>query len=290
MTRLDPLAFAEAVSAETALEFVGSEGRNPDGLRWLELVLAGHEARKTFTIRAEIGWRRLDVRFRLGNFAGDLMAAIRSVDESGRHLFRAILEACAVDGAEVVLSLNGNKRSYLDDTLWNESWRSFSIDIGKGMLAINEGDANADQHLVQKWATRLATAVIALLPVEEAPADPAEVGGLPEGATVRIEVNRYERDPRNRMAALAIHGYACLVCGTNMEDRYGPVARRLIEVHHVVPVSELGEGYVICPREDLAPLCPDCHAVAHRRSPPYSIVELQNMLRQQADSKANTLV
>ena len=122
-------------------------------------------------------------------------------------------------------------------------------------------------------------AVIALLPVEEELEEVFDSHGLPEGAKMRIEVNRYERDRRNRAAALAIHGHRCMACDTDMAERYGPVAEGLIEVHHIVPVSVIGPKYVVNPRSDLVPLCPDCHAVVHRRSPPYSIQELQNMLR-----------
>jgi 5-methylcytosine-specific restriction protein A len=102
--------------------------------------------------------------------------------------------------------------------------------------------------------------------------------GLPEGAKTRIEVNRYERDRRNRAAALAIHGYCCKACKLDMGERYGSAAAGLIEVHHVTPVSQVGEDYIIDPRTDLTPLCPNCHSVAHRRNPPYSVDDLREML------------
>lgn len=279
MTALDPRALAEMVSTEAGLGFSGSEGRTSEGVRWLELIPAGHPAGQTFAIRVEIGWRRIDVRFRLGRFASELMSSVRSADESGRRVFRAVLDVCSDAGADVVLNLNGATRSHRDDAVWDESWRSFGFSVGKGMLAINEGNDTADIQLIEEWTTRVAAAVIALLPVEEDVEEIFEAHGLPEGAKMRIEVNRYERDRRNRAAALAIHGHRCMACGTNMAERYGPVAEGLIEVHHVVPISEVGSEYIIDPRSDLVPLCPDCHAVAHRRLPPYSIKELQNILR-----------
>lgn len=279
MTKHDPHALAEVVSTETGLGFVGSEGRTGEGVPWLELIPAGHPAGQTFAIRVEIGWRRIDVRFRFGSFASELMSSVRSADESGRRIFRAILDACGNAGADVVLTLNGATRSYKDDAVWGESWRSFGFAVGKGMLAINEGNDTTDMHLIEEWTTRVAAAVIALLPVEEDIEEVFDVHGLPEGAKIRIEVNRYERDRRNRAAAVAIHGHRCMACGTDMAERYGPVAEGLIEVHHIVPVSEIGPGYIIDPRSELVPLCPSCHSVAHRRSPPYSIKELQNMLR-----------
>lgn len=151
------------------------------------------------------------------------------------------------------------------------------------MLAINEGDAAEDMRQIELWTSRAAAAVFAILPVEADEEEDdnlsAEVVGLPEGAKTRIEVNRYERDRRNRAAALAIHGFVCKVCDLDMGARYGPTAAGLIEVHHVTPVSEVGEGYIIDPKLDLLPLCPNCHSVIHRRSPPFTVDELREMLQ-----------
>ena len=63
-----------------------------------------------------------------------------------------------------------------------------------------------------------------------------------------------------------------------MESRYGSIAAGMIEAHHVTPVSELGPDYVIDPLDDLVPLCPNCHAVAHRRNPPLSVSEVKAFL------------
>jgi predicted HNH restriction endonuclease len=63
-----------------------------------------------------------------------------------------------------------------------------------------------------------------------------------------------------------------------MEDRYGPAACELIHVHHLSPISEFGGTHLIDPVKELAPLCPNCHAVAHRRVPPFGIEELKALL------------
>lgn len=278
----DTILLAERVSAETGLDFVGTEGRDGEGRRWIELRPAGYPPGQTFGLRAVVGWRRLDVHFRPGNFAGELLIAMGSADESGQRGFQAVLEVCREDGADVTLTLNGAARSSNDPGVWAEPWRSLGLIVSRGMLAINEGDAAEDGRLVGLWTSRAAAAILALLPLEpecdEAAVAEPEVVGLPEGARTRIEVNRYERDRRNRAAALAIHGYACQACNVDLGDRYGVAAAGLIEVHHVTPVSEVGPGYIIDPRTDLLPLCPNCHSVAHRRSPPYSTQELREML------------
>jgi 5-methylcytosine-specific restriction protein A len=280
----DHRSLAERVSAETGLEFDGTDGRDSDGARWIELQPVGHPAGQTFAIRAVIGWRRIDVQFRPGSFAGDLMDAMGSADDTGRHTFRSILIVCREAGAEVTLTVNGNVHAPEDDAIWETPWRSFGLAIRKGMLSINEGDPVEDMRQIELWTFRTAAAILAILPLEidthDSEETSHEVLGLPEGAKARIEVNRYERDRRNRAAALAIHGYVCKVCNLNMGDRYGPVAAGFIQVHHVTPVSVIGEGYVINPKTDLVPLCPNCHSVAHRRTPPYSVDELRQMLDQ----------
>lgn len=277
----DPRSLAERISAETGLDFSGREGRDGDGTRWLELQPAGYPPGQTFTLRTLVGWRRLDVHFQPGNFAGDLMRAMGSADETGRRTFRTVLDVCRDADAEIVLSINGKSCLPDDSAIWESEWRSFGLDVRKGMLAINDGDIAEDMRQIELWTSRVAAAVLALLPVEiddvGLEASP-EIFGLPEGAKIRVEANRYERDRRNRAAALAIHGYSCKACKLDMSERYGAAAAGLIEVHHVTPVSQLGEGYIIDPRTDLVPLCPNCHSVAHRQTPPYSVDNLREML------------
>ncbi|CAM5194017.1 5-methylcytosine-specific restriction enzyme A OS=Bosea thiooxidans OX=53254 GN=SAMN05660750_04314 PE=4 SV=1 [Bosea thiooxidans] len=283
----DPRSLAERISAETGLEFSGREGRDSGGTRWLELQPAGYPSGQTFTLRTFIGWRRLDVHFRPGNFAGDLMNAMGSADETGRRTFRAVLDVCRDADAEITLSINGATYLPDDSAIWEMQWRSFGIDLRRGMLAINEGNAEEDMRQVELWTSRVAAAVLALLPVEteeDGSGASPEIVGLPEGARTRIEVNGYERDRRNRAAALAIHGYSCKACKLDMEERYGAAAAGLIEVHHVTPVSQIGKDYIIDPRTDLTPLCPNCHSVAHRRNPPYSVDDLREMVASAHDT------
>jgi hypothetical protein len=112
------------------------------------------------------------------------------------------------------------------------------------------------------------------LPDEVSPAK-----GVVEGAIRTITVNAYERDPAARSQCIAAHGRNCCVCGFSFAARYGPVADGYIHVHHLRPLSEVGGAHVVDPVEDLRPVCPNCHAVLHRRIPAYSIEEVQAFLR-----------
>jgi 5-methylcytosine-specific restriction enzyme A len=280
----DPAALAARVSAETGLEFRGKSGRDSDGTRWIELHPADYPPSQTFNIRTVLGWRRVDVQVQPGSFAGELLQSMGAADEGGRRAFVAVLKACKDDGGEIELAVNGLALALDDEQLWTAEWKSLTLLVRRGMLDLNQGDAEADERVVATWTSRVAAAVLALLPVEpvddqESPEpETPEVAGLPEGAKIRVEMNRYERDRRNRAAALAIHGYSCKACGVDLSEQYGDAAAGFIEVHHTTPVSEVGPGYIINPVTDLVPLCPNCHGVAHRRSPPYTVDELREML------------
>jgi len=112
------------------------------------------------------------------------------------------------------------------------------------------------------------------------PLHPEEVvpGEYVEGAVSKITVNRYERDPKARAACLAAHGTRCAVCGFDFGSTYGPEGDGVIVVHHLKEISTLGGAYAINPREDLRPVCANCHVILHRRTPAYSIKEVQRML------------
>ncbi|MGN6120555.1 MAG: HNH endonuclease [Rhodanobacter sp.] len=281
---LDAADLATRVSVETGLDFVGAGGRNADGSQTYQLQPSHHPAANTFTLQTLVGWRNIEVVFTPGSFSAELLEAMGLAEPTGRAAFVAVLGSSREHGAQVTLSLNNRERDFDDPTLWDVPWQNARLTLRKGMLPINDGDTVADAELIGSWVARLAAAILALLPLEADEADeqiyPDEtIFGLPEGAKVSLVVNRYERDRRNRAAALAIHGHICKACASDMGRRYGATAAGLIEVHHTTPVSRLGPGYVIDPRTDLVPLCPNCHAVAHRRNPPYSVEELQSLLR-----------
>lgn len=106
-----------------------------------------------------------------------------------------------------------------------------------------------------------------------------EVPSFLEGARYQVTVNAYERDPRARQLCIAKHGSACVICGFTFGAVYGTVAEGFIHVHHLRPLSEIGKEYEVDPIEDLRPVCPNCHAVLHRRQPAFSIDEVKAFLK-----------
>lgn len=99
-----------------------------------------------------------------------------------------------------------------------------------------------------------------------------------EGTKRNRLVTTYERNPKAREECLMYHGTTCQICELSFEKQYGLIGKGFIHVHHAVPVSEIKQEYEVDPVNDLFPVCPNCHAMLHRRTPPYTIAELKKMI------------
>lgn len=105
-----------------------------------------------------------------------------------------------------------------------------------------------------------------------------------EGATKTVKVNRYERDLSARTACIDEKGAFCNICELVFAEFYGDSCAGFIHVHHLVPLSEIRKGYHVNPSEDLLPVCPNCHAMLHRKNKafgdrPPSVGELKAMIK-----------
>lgn len=100
---------------------------------------------------------------------------------------------------------------------------------------------------------------------------------IPEGAKLRITVNRYERSNSARTKCIDRHGYTCIVCGMDFSKVYGEIGKDFIHVHHIVPISKIGKAYRINPTKDLVPICPNCHAMLHKGN--VSVEELKKIVK-----------
>lgn len=101
-----------------------------------------------------------------------------------------------------------------------------------------------------------------------------------EGALKRVYVNAYERNGYARAKCLEHYGYICAVCEFDFENTYGELGKNFIHVHHLISIAKIGKEYQINPKEDLIPVCPNCHAMLHRNSKqePLTVQELKNIL------------
>ncbi len=88
---------------------------------------------------------------------------------------------------------------------------------------------------------------------------------LYEGVKKQVTVNKYERNPIARARCVEFHGYCCMACGFDFRKVYGDVGKEFIHVHHIKPLHTINENYRIDYQKDLIPVCPNCHAMLHRR-------------------------
>ncbi len=101
---------------------------------------------------------------------------------------------------------------------------------------------------------------------------------LNEGEMRQVIMNRYERNHEARERCIAIKGYRCAVCGIDFKEIYGEIGEGFIHVHHTTPISSIGKGYTIDVLNDLVPVCPNCHAMIHKKNPPFTVAEMNDIL------------
>ena len=86
-----------------------------------------------------------------------------------------------------------------------------------------------------------------------------------EGHCKTVQVNIYERSSIARQKCIEYHGCTCMICGMDFEKVYGEVGKGFIHVHHIVPLYTIGKDYCVDYKNDLIPVCPNCHAMIHRK-------------------------
>ncbi|NEW00551.1 DUF3427 domain-containing protein [Bacillus megaterium] len=104
-----------------------------------------------------------------------------------------------------------------------------------------------------------------------------------EGSCKTISVNIYERNTKARQQCIDYYGVSCVVCSLNFFETYGHIGKDFIHVHHLIPLHKIGIEYEVDPIKDLRPVCPNCHAMLHRRNPAYSIQELKSIINRDYD-------
>ena len=59
----------------------------------------------------------------------------------------------------------------------------------------------------------------------------------------------------------------CACCGLDFEKAYGNIGEGYIEIHHLYPISQYPGQHDVNPKEDLVPLCSNCHSMVHAKMP-----------------------
>lgn len=114
--------------------------------------------------------------------------------------------------------------------------------------------------------------------------DVATSSRLFEGSPTEVRLTHYERSQAARRACIAHWGLSCCVCGFVFEAVYGQHGTDYIQVHHILPLAEIGERYEVDPVNDLRPVCPNCHAMLHRKETAMTIEKLRRIVEEKAQS------
>ena len=110
-------------------------------------------------------------------------------------------------------------------------------------------------------------------------------GEFLEGQALEVTLTKYERNREARRICLAQKGTSCAICRFNAAEVYGERFKGKIHVHHVVPISEIAEEYLIDIEEDLVPVCANCHMIIHSKNPPYTIEEVNSFYNSSSSKK-----
>jgi len=231
-----------------------------------------------FSSRVTVGWRTIESQFVPDTFSATLVTSMSQADESKRKLFTSFARTDIDNGDKVELSINEAASDPMDYHTWPTNWSSCTLSVKSPFTVIDANDDSETEEKILLYAKRLLSLILSLLPLEEK-TDKELPAGLPEGARMKIEVNRYERNRLNREACIEAKGAVCTVCSFNYHSFYGDIGDGYIHVHHIIPVSKLGENYILDPVNDLTPICANCHAMIHKQDPPYSVDKLKEIIQ-----------
>ncbi|QHE51679.1 HNH endonuclease [Pontibacillus sp. HMF3514] len=242
----------------------------------LEIRPTDLEKGEGFMLRLMIDWRSISAEFIPDNFSAKLIQTMGRT--TNKNVFNVIARKVLEDQKKIDMKINHKDVSPISSTLWDDHWSLMELKVENHNIIVNEKTVETIEDKLFDVGNDLLGLILSLLPLDYSRDIEFEL--LPEGAVSRVKVNKYERSPANRQACIAIHGTVCKVCEFDFESMYGrELGKGYIHVHHLTPISEMGEGYIINPTTDLVPICPNCHAMIHRRNPPYSISDLKSIIR-----------
>ncbi len=257
-----------------------------DSYPWVRVAPKG-EKDQMFSIKVT---NRSDVRlvisFEPQPFSAALVASMGRADDEKRAAFCDLVKLQIARGGAVSMLINGASVEPCDCSTWpKQEWRKVEY---HAVVVLPEGVAGEHDLVVDKvreWGCLAMGAFLSLVRidfVERSPTiDSNALSPQAEGDRLSVVVNKYERSVVNRFLCIARHGVTCSICGFDFKKKYGVIGDGFIHVHHIVPVSKIGPGYVVDPENDLAPVCPNCHAMLHRKDPPYMPDELRKIIEQE---------
>ena len=218
------------------------------------------------------GTRRHNITLIFGSFSNKLVAQIKEADAESLQLARLL-----------VGQLDNQFGVSFPAGMTLENWliedRAFRLEIERKGID-NYLSEKEIKETCKSIITPVLGALAELIGYEEM--SPNTVTGhsvKEEGAEYLSVVARRERNPRNRLLCLQIHGDICNVCSFMPSNHYLSLGS-IIEVHHIEQLAELEQPKIYDATTDLIPLCPNCHRAIHKKRPPYTPDELRSLLNE----------
>lgn len=254
-----------------------------DSYPWVRVTPKGEKGQMfsiKVTNRSDV---RLVISFEPQSFSAALVASMGRADDEKRGAFCDLVRLQMARGGVVSMLINGAPVEPHDFSTWPmQEWRKVEYHTVVVLPEGVSGERDQVMDKVREWGCLVMGTFLSLVRidlVERSPiVEPNALAPQKEGDRLSVVVNKYERSAVNRFLCIAKHGVTCSVCGFDFKQKYGEIGDGFIHVHHVVPVSKLGPGYVIDPENDLVPVCPNCHAMLHRKDPPYMPGELRQII------------
>ena len=252
-----------------------------DDYPWIRISPAGARERM-FSIKiTNISDVRLHIDFFPQTFSANLIEAMGRASGDSKMAFCEAVKLLQARGARVFMSINHHSVNPCDIMTWpDDKWAKIDFHAVIDMPPEAANDQEQVDSCVKEWGCLTMGAFMSLVRI--APIGQARTNGISapetEGDRYSVIANRYERSAVNRFLCIAKKGYACSICGLDFEKKYGSIGRSFVHIHHIVPVSAIGPGYQIDPERDLIPVCPNCHAMLHRKCPPYLPKEIKEKI------------
>ena len=228
--------------------------------------------KELFEIIAEIKNNiRLNITAKPDQYGIDFLSLINKSSQTQRQNFCNLWDKV---GDKLTLYINGiseSKESFVNN---QSNWKTFEVKFSK--FPYYESKDNLDEEAT-KYISWICGMMLSLFDYS--------IKGYVEGNAHEEVVTKYERNPINRELCLYLKGYKCSVCGFDFEETYGEIGKKYIEVHHAVMVSTMGENYHVDINNDLFPVCSNCHAMLHRKFPPYTIEEMKENIEKKKENK-----
>lgn len=200
------------------------------------------------------------------------VASMEHADDSMKAVFKVVVKELITAGCKVNVNLNDSEVDPLEINSWPSHWNKIEIYVTKSPFIFIEGSEEEINNFLG-ISINVISLFLSLVPIERT--DNNKI--LYEGDANEIKSRKYERNPVARRICIDKYGCRCAICGFDFEKEYGEIGKGFIEVHHIIPVSAIGQQYVINPENDLIPLCSNCHSMIHRKNPPYLPKELVNL-------------